>query len=459
VRGLFVGCGFNSVGIASAGGAGRALAEWIAAGGPQDDLTAVDVRRFGPLQNDVGFLRARVVETLGLHYAVPWPNREPVSGRPQRTSPLHDRLAARGALFGTRNGWERPLVFGPTDLDYTWDKPAWLEASAAEHRACRAGVAVFDQTSFSKYAVSGAGALELLQWVCAADVDVPVDACVYTPWLNERGCYEADVTVTRTGPQDFLVVSSAATTHRDLDWLDRHRRPRAQVGVRDLTEELAVLGVMGPASPDLIAPLTPAALGDDDFPFATSRRIEVGGVPLRATRMTYVGELGWELYVPVEDAALVYERLMADGRAADAGYSAIESLRLEKGYRAFGRDLLPDVTPREAGLVFATALKGGKDFLGRAALEASGPPRRRLVSFVAEDPEAMLWGGELLRRYGEPAGQVTSAAWCATVGAAAGLAWIRRTGVTAELLAEGGFSVDAGGRDVPVRVGLRAPLR
>ncbi|GAA3823248.1 FAD-dependent oxidoreductase [Nocardioides panacisoli] len=459
VRGLFVGCGFNSVGIASAGGAGRALAEWVVAGSPQDDLTAVDVRRFGPLQNDVGFLRARVVETLGLHYAIPWPNREPVSGRPQRTSPLHDRLAARGALFGTRNGWERPLVFGPAELDYTWDKPAWLAASAAEHRACRGGVAVFDQTSFSKYGISGADALELLQWVCAADVDVPVGSCVYTPWLNERGGYEADLTVTRTGPEDFLVVSSAATTHRDLDWLDRHQRPGRQVDVRDLTEELAVLGVMGPDSRDLLGSLTWAALGDEEFPFATSREIEVGGDRLRATRMTYVGELGWELYVPAGSAARVYERLMADGRAADGGYSAIESLRLEKGYRAFGRELLPDVTPREAGLVFATALSGDKEFLGRAALEAAGAPQRRLASFVAADPDVMLWGGELLRRYGEPAGQVTSAAWCATVGAATGLAWVRRGGVTAQLLEEGGFSVDAGGREVPVRLGLRAPLR
>lgn len=457
VRGLFVGCGFNSVGIASAGGAGRALAEWIVGGGPQDDLTGVDVRRFGPSQNDVGFLRERVVETLGLHYAIPWPNREPVSGRPQRMSPLHDVLAGRGALFGTRNGWERPLVYGPAELDYTWGKPAWLAASTAEHRACRSGVAVFDQTSFSKYAVRGPDALVLLQWLCAADVDVPVGGCVYTPWLNEHGGYEADVTVTRTATDAFLVVSSAATTYRDLDWLERHREPGQDVRFDDVTGDLAVLGTMGPGSRDLLSRHTSADLGEEAFPFATSQEIDVAGVRLRATRMTYVGELGWELYVPVDGAVAVHAALTEDG-ATDAGYSAIESLRLEKGYRAFGRELLPDVTPREAGLVFATALRGDKDFLGRATLAAAPRPQRRLVSLVCADPEVMLWGGELLLRGREPVGQVTSAAWGATVGSAVGLAWVRGA-VDDALLDESDFSVDVGGREVAVRLSLRAPLR
>lgn len=463
--GFFVGAGFNSVGIASAGGAGRALAEWIVAGEPQDDLVGVDVRRFAPFHADNRWLRSRVAEVLGLHYAVPWPNRELETGRPQRVSPLHDRLAAKGALFGTRMGWERPLVFGPTHLDHTWGRPAWLAASAAEQRACRSAVAIFDQTSFSKYVVAGPDALAALQWVCAADVDVPVDACVYTPMLNARGGYEADLTVTRTGPEEFLLVSSSATTVRDLDWLRR----RGGVVARDVTEDHAVLGVMGPRSRELLAELTPADLSEDGFRFATSRELWLAGSTVRATRMTYVGELGWELMVPVAAAPAVYDAIAAAGSSyglVDAGYSAIESLRLEKGYRAFGRELTPDLTPVEAGLVFATALGGDKPFLGRDALLAhrtalaDGRPRRRVVSLVVESPAPMLWGGELVLRGDDAIGQVTSAAWGETVGSCVGLALIRWDGpVTADELGGESFQVDVGGARFAVRLSLRAPLR
>ncbi len=450
LAGYFVGAGFNSVGIASAGGAGRALAEWIVAGEPQDDLVAVDIRRFAPFHGDEDWLRSRVAEVLGLHYAVPWPLREMTSGRPQRTSSLHEQNVAARAVFGTRMGWERPLVFGPADLDHTWGRPTWLDACVAEQVACRTDVAVFDQTSFSKYVVEGTDALAGLQRVCAADVDVAVGSCVYTPFLNERGGYEADLTVTRTADEAFLLVSSSATTVRDLDWLARHG-----VAARDVTEELAVLGVMGPRSPALLG------LDQETFPHATSRELTLAGVALRATRMTYVGEVGWELLVPAEAAPVVLQALR-DGGATDAGYLAIEALRLEKGYRAFGRELGPTVTPREAGLVFATALKGDKEFVGRAALEAARPARR-VVSVVLDDPEPMVWGGELLLRDGVPCGQVTSAAWGATVGAAVGLASLRLGGpvaapVTSADLARGGFEVDVAGVRHPARVTLRAPL-
>ncbi len=450
LAGYFVGAGFNSVGIASAGGAGRALAEWIVAGEPQDDLVAVDVRRFAPFHGDESWLRSRVAEVLGLHYAVPWPLRELESGRPQRTSSVHAQLAAAGAVFGARMGWERPLVFGPESLDHTWARPAWLDACATEQLACRTGVAVFDQSSFSKYVVDGPDALAGLQWVCAADVDVPVGACVYTPFLNSAAGYEADLTVTRTAAEEFLLVSSSATTVRDLDWLARHG-----VTARDVTDEHAVLGVMGPGSRELLRTLTDADL--DDFPRATSRVVDLAGVTLRATRMTYVGELGWELLVPMAEAPAVLDAVRSGG-AVDAGYLAIEALRLEKGYRAFGRELTPVVTPREAGLVFATALKGTKDFLGRPALE-SAVARRRVVSFVLEDAEPMVWGGELLLRDGEVRGQVTSAAWGATVGASVGLASLRLDGpVSSEDLARGGFEVDVAGVRHPAVVTLKAPL-
>jgi 4-methylaminobutanoate oxidase (formaldehyde-forming) len=465
--GYFVGAGFNSVGIASAGGAGRALAEWIVEGAPTMDLTGVDVRRFGPYAADETWLRSRVAEILGLHYAIPWPNREPETARDVRLSPLHGRMEAAGATFGTRNGWERPLYFGPP-LDYGWSKPAWVEHSAAEQVACRTDVAVFDQTSFSKYVVRGPAALDTLQWVCANDLDVPVGHVVYTPWLDERGRYQSDVTVTRTSDSAYLVISSAATTVRDLAWLREHTWPGADVEVVDRSEELAVLGVMGPRSRDLLTRLTDADLGDEAFPFATGRALEVAGAEVWANRMTYVGELGWELLVPDDAAGTVYDALHSAGAdlgLRDAGYSAIESLRLEKGFRAFGRELTPDYGPVEAGLVFATALDGSKDFLGRTALAAhrdrlkQGGSRRRLVSLALDDPDAMLWGGELVVRDGEPVGQVTSAAYGATVGASVGLAYVRRDqAVSSAWLAEGGFEVDVAGERIPVTATLKAPL-
>ncbi len=372
LAGYFVGAGFNSVGIASAGGAGRALAEWIVEGAPSMDLTGVDVRRFGPYAGDESWLRSRVAEILGLHYAIPWPNREPETARGVRLSPLHDRLDRAGATFGTRNGWERPLYFGPP-LDYRWSRPDWVEHSAAEQVACRTDVAVFDQTSFSKYLVRGPAALDTLQWVCAADLDVPVGHVVYTPWLDERGRYQSDVTVTRTSDAAYLVVSSAATTVRDLAWLREHTWPGAEMEVVDRSEELAVLGVMGPRSRDLLSRLTDTDLGDEAFPFATGQAIEIAGAEVWANRMTYVGELGWELLVPYDAAADVFDALHERGAGLglrDAGYSAIESLRLEKGFRAFGRELTPDYTPVEAGLVFATALDG------REGLPREDRPRR-----------------------------------------------------------------------------------
>jgi glycine cleavage system aminomethyltransferase T/glycine/D-amino acid oxidase-like deaminating enzyme len=472
LRGFFVGAGFNSVGIASAGGAGRALAEWVVEGEPTSDMVAVDLRRFAPYAGDHGWLRERVVETLGIHYAVPWPDREPETGRDVRLSPLHERLAAKGAVFGTKMGWERVNVLGATPAASSWERPWWLPASAAEQVACRTAVAVFDQTSFSKYTVRGPAALSGLQWVCAADVDVAIGHCVYTPLLNARGTYEADLTVTRTGADSFLMVSSSATTVRDLDWLRRHLAGR-DAKVEDVTDAFCVLGVMGPRARELMSRLDPATdWSEERFPFATSREVVVGGAFSRATRMTYVGELGWELIVPMAQAGAVYDALHqggADLSLTDAGYHAIESLRLEKGYRAFPRELNPDLTPVEAGLLFATALAGraasDKDFLGRTALEAhrrrlaAGGPRRRIVSFVCADPEAMLWGGELVLRDGETAGQVTSTAYGATVGASVGLALLRAEGpVREEDLTAATYEVDLAGRRLGLRTSLRAPL-
>ena len=465
---FYVAAGFNSVGIASAGGAGRALAEWIVEGEPTMDLAAVDIRRFSRLQANPAWLRSRVGEVLGLHYAIPWPNREFESGRPQRRSPVHDTLRAQGAVMGSRNGWERANVFAPAGveprLSYSWDTPEWVAWARAEQEVCRGAVAVFDQTSFSKYLVTGPGALETLQWVCSADIDGPDGWAVYTAWLNARGTYEADVTVTRLAQDQFLVVSSAATTVRDLDWLRRHVPDEAApVSFVDVTSGYAVFGVMGPNSRTLLSRLTRADLGER-FPFGYSAEIDLGRATVRATRITYVGELGWELYVPVDQAAGVYADLFASGEdlgIAPAGYYALEALRLEKGYRAFGRELTPEVGPIEAGLGFVLDRGEQADFLGQEAAErvrASGP-RRRVVSFTVGDPAAYLWGGELVLRNGEPVGQVSSAAYGATVGCSVGLALVGpREGLAdAAWVRAGEWEVDLAGQRLPLAVSLRAP--
>ncbi len=398
---------------------------------------------------------------LGLHYEIPWPNREMRTARPFRRSPVHHLLVEANANFGSKMGWERANFFAPPgespELTYTWGKPSWLPWSSAEQVACRTGVAVFDQTSFSKYVVRGPTALSDLQWVCTADVDVPVGRAVYTGMLNEHGTYESDVTVTRTSSDEFLVVASAATTERDLDHIGRHLTDSS---VTDVTSSLAVFGVMGPSSRGLLSALTPDPL---DFAFSHSRVISLGHATVRATRITYVGELGWELYVPVEFAVGVYEDLLsASADVARGGYYAIDSLRLEKGFRAFGRELTPDHNPVEAGLLFACKLKTDIDFLGRSAVESAreAGPRRRLVSFVVSSAEPMLWGGELVLRDGVPAGQVTSAAWGETVGACVGLAYLWSSDdsvVSREWIDSGAFEVDVGGSRHPVSVSLRPP--
>jgi heterotetrameric sarcosine oxidase gamma subunit len=464
---FFVGAGFNSVGIATAGGAGRALAEWIINGSPTSDLTGVDIRRFAAFNGNNLWLHDRVAEVLGLHYEIPWPNREMTTARPFRRSPVHHLLEAANANFGSKMGWERANFFAPNGaeptIEYTWSKPNWLQWSAAEQTNTRTNVTVFDQTSFSKYLMVGSDAEAALQWLCTADVGVEVGKSVYTGMLNERGTYESDVTVTRTGADEFLIISSAATTERDKDHIRKSMPAGTNASLVDVTSSYAVFGVMGPRSRDLLATLTTADLSDTAFPFSTSRQISLGYATVRATRITYVGELGWELYVPAEFAVGVYEDLQRAGArfgAAPGGYYAIESLRLEKGYRAFGRELTPSENPVEAGLLFACKLTTDIAFLGREAVEkarAEGP-RRKLVGFRVDGPDAMLWGGELVMRDGAVAGQVTSAAWGQSIGSCVGLAYVRAADgsiINADWVKAGSYEVNVGGRLYPISVSLR----
>jgi glycine cleavage system aminomethyltransferase T/glycine/D-amino acid oxidase-like deaminating enzyme len=470
LRGFFVAAGFNSVGIATAGGAGRALAEWIVGGEPTSDVTAMDIRRFAAFNGNNRWLHDRVGEILGLHYEVPWPGRELETARPFRRSPVHHLLAASGACFGSKMGWERANVFAPPGeppvIDYAWDKPRWLAWSAAEQAATRTAVGLFDQTSFGKLLVKGPDAERLLQRLCTADLAVAAGRVVYTGLLNRRGGYEADVTITRTSATEYLLVTGSASVVRDLDWLERHIQPDERVVAVDVTSSYAVFGVMGPAARDLLQGLSRADLAHDAFPFATSRLIDLGYSTVRATRITYVGELGWELYVPTEFAVGVYEQLRDAGRPhglVEAGYSTINSLRLEKGYRAFGADIGPDENPVEAGLLFTCKLATDLDFIGRAAVEKakSDGPRRRLVSLVVDDPDTMLWGSELVLRDGVAVGQVRSAAWGESVGASVALALLARPDgepVRPDYLRAGSYAVDVGGDVRPASLHLRAPF-
>ena len=470
VRNFFVAAGLNSVGIATAGGAGRALAEWIVGGTPAMDLTAVDIRRFAHFNGNNQWLHDRVAEILGLHYEIPWPNREMRTARPFRRSPVYHLLEEANANFGSRMGWERANFFAPPgeapEIEYSWEKQNWLPWSAAEQRGTREAVAVFDQTSFSKFLLTGPDAESVLQWLCTADIAVPPGKTVYTGMLNERGTYESDVTLTRLSRDEYLIVSSAATTVRDADHIRRHIRADQRATLVDVTSHYAVFGVMGPKSRELLSRLTRADLRDEAFPFGTSQQIDLGYSTVRATRITYVGELGWELYVPAEFAVGVYEDLMRAGAglgAVNGGYYAIESMRLEKGYRAFGRELTPDYNPVEAGLLFTCKLKTDIPFLGREAVEkakAEGP-RNRLVCFTVASPDPMLWGGELVLRDGAAAGQVTSAGWGEALGRCVGLAylWDPDGGpIDARWISEGSYEVSVGGDRHPVAVTTKPPF-
>ncbi len=469
LKGFFVGAGFNSMGIASSGGAGMALAEWIIAGEPTLDLWPVDIRRFANFHGNDTWLRDRVAETLGLHYKMVWPQREAESGRPFRRSPLYDRLKDRGAWFGNKMGWDRPNWFaGPgktPDMQYGWGRGAWFHAVASEHKATREAVTVVDETSFGKFLFQGRDAAKALQLLCTNDIDVPVGRTVYTGLLNNRGTYESDLTLARLAPDKFMVITGSAQVTRDADWITKHVDPDAHVTLTDVTGGWTVLSVMGPNSRKLLQKVSKADFSNEAFPFATIREIGVGYATVLASRRTYMGELGWELYTPAEFAVTVFEALHAAGEEfglRDAGYYAVESLRLEKAYRAWGRELTPDDTPWQAGLGWAVKLDKVGGFLGRQALvdARAKPLTRRMVSVLLEDREPLLWGGEALLREGRPVGDLTSAGYGHTVGASVGLGYVRREdseAIDTAWLELGNFEVDLAGKRLKAKVSLRPP--
>ncbi len=470
VRNLFVAAGFNSTGIASAGGAGWAMADWIVSGEPQLDLWPVDIRRFAEFNSNEIWLRDRVSEVLGLHYMMPWPNRELETARPFRRSPLFDRLDAKGVIWGSKMGWERPNVFVPkgetAEIEYNWDRQNWFDWHCQEQHAARNGVCIFDMSSFAKFLIQGDDAEAELNRLCANDISVQPGTSVYTGLLNARGGYESDVTVARLSQTEFLMLSGTAQAVRDPEWIRRNLRPRSAAFLTDVTSAYSVVSVMGPRSRMLLSRVSGADLGDERFPFAAVRAINIGYARVLACRRTYVGALGWELYVPTEFAAGVYDKLFDAGTEfglRDGGYYAIEGMRLEKGYRAWGRELTPDYNPYEAGLGFAAKLGKGCDFIGRSALlEARGqPPKQRCLSFVAVPADAPLaHGGEAILVDGRPVGEVTSAAFGASLDRLVMLGYVATGGdvVNDAWIGERQFKVDIAGVAIPITATARAPF-
>ncbi len=464
LRRFYVGAGFNAFGIASAGGAGRALAEWIAGDAPPMDLWPVDIRRFGQPHRDTDWVRTRTREAYAKHYTMAWPFEEHQSARPRRLSPLYPLLVEQGAVFGEKLGWERPNWFAPPGVDardvYSYGRQNWFAQVGEEHRACRERVALFDQTSFAKYELRGPGAEAALQWLCASDVGKAPGGVTYTQMLNAKGGIECDLSVTRLSEDHFYIVTGTGFATHDLDWIARHLPEGCNATLEDVTANFTVLALMGPRSREVLATVTAEDVSDAAFPFARYREIHVAGCSLRAMRISYVGELGWELHVPVADARTVYAALMDAGKAAgiaNAGYRAIESLRLEKGMRAWGSDIGPDHTPLEAGLGWAVKLRQNIPFLGSEALlrQAASPLGKRLATFSVDNEDVVLLGRETLYRNGERVGWLASAGWGYTLRTNIGMGYVRHAGgVSEEWLRAGSYELEVASTRLPCRLGL-----
>ena len=452
VQGFYVGAGFNAFGIAAGGGAGKMLAEWMVGGDAPMDLWPVDIRRFGPVHADLDWVRKRTLEMYGKHYTIAWPSEEHRSGRPFRTSPLYERLRQQGAVFGEKLGWERPNWFASPGEDqadvYSMGRPNWFDAVAREHQATRERVALFDQTSFAKFRMTGPDARQALEWICANHVDKPVGSLVYTQMLNARGGIECDLTLARLAEDDFYIVTGTGFATHDFDWISRNIPAALDAQLTDVTSSNAVLALMGPCARQVLQAVTGEDVSNVGFPFGQARRISIAGAPVLALRVTYVGELGWELHVPTEFAAIVYEALMSAGEAlgiCNSGYRAIETLRLEKGYRAWGSDLGPDHTPLEAGLGWAVKLKGKTPFLGRDALEVqkAGRLRKMLCTFTVDDPGVVLLGRETIYRDGVRVGWLSSGGFGHTVGKPIGMGYVRNAdGVDRDYLLSGSYALE-----------------
>jgi sarcosine dehydrogenase len=470
VRNFFVGAGFNAFGIASGGGAGMALAEWVAKGEPPFDLWPVDIRRFGAAHHDTAWVRARTYEAYAKHYAMAWPLEEMKSARPLRRSPLYDRLKAAGACFGEKLGWERPNWFAADDETpedhYSYDRKnwSWFKAVGREHKACREAAVLFDQSSFAKFVVTGRDAERALQWLCANDISKPPGHLTYTQMLNKHGGIEADLTVARLSQETFYIVTGTGFATHDFHHIHRQLpQDITDLKLSDVTALYSTLVLMGPRVREILQALTDTDLSNDAFPFGQLRNMFLAQCPVTAMRITYVGELGYELHCSVEFAATLYDALMKVGAPSglrNAGYRAIESLRLEKGYRAWGSDIGPDHSPLVAGLGWAVKWKKDISFLGKEAIleQVKKPLPRLFAGFRIDDPAVMLLGRETIYRNGEKVGWLSSAGWGYTLGANLGYGYVRHNeGVDANFVLSGTYELEIASERIKAVAFLKPP--
>ena len=466
MRNVFIGAGFNAFGIASGGGAGMALAEWVANGQPPYDLWAVDIRRFGRPHTDIEWVRARTLEAYGKHYTMAWPSEEHDSGRPCRRSPLYDTLKNAGAVFGEKLGWERPNWFAepgeePRDI-YTFGRPNWHGPVGREHKAAREAAVLFDQTSFAKFHLQGPDAEDALQWIAANRVDKSVGSIVYTQMLNDQGGIECDLTCVRTGHDSYYIVTGTGYATHDFDWIKRNIPKGLNAQLVDVTSSNAVLSLFGPKARDILAAVAKDDVSNTGHPFASAKQVGIAGCPVLAMRITYVGELGWELHLPTEYAATVYDALHAAGAEhglRNAGYRAIETLRLEKGYRAWSSDIGPDHTPDEAGLGWAVKMRSNIQFKGRDAIAAQREAgvKKMLASFTT-DANTILSGRETIYRNGDRCGWLSSGGFGHSLNKSIGMGYVRADHVIdRDYVLNGDYELEVATLRVPAKVTL-APL-
>jgi len=465
LRGFFVAAGFNSLGILSGGGAGFVMAHWIVHGHAPMDVWSVNIRRTHAWQNNPRYLADRIVESLGIGYQDHWPFRQWETARGVKKGILHERLAAAGACFGESAGWERPNWYAHPGqaprYQYGWGRQNWFENNAEEHRAVRGQVGLFEQSSFAKFLVQGRDAEAALNRIATADCRVPVGKVVYTQFLNERGGIEADVSVSRLAPERYLIVTAAFTATHVLAWLTEHIDPQLHCVVTDVSDAWSMLNIQGPRSRQLLSQVSTADWSNASFPFASLKQVQIGYQSALALRLSYVGELGWEIYIPAPFTAGIYDALIEAGAQfglRHCGYHTLNSLRIEKAYREWGHDIGPDDTPLDAGLAFTCAWDKPGGFIGRDALAGarSAPRKRRLVQFLLEDPEPMLYHDEPILLRGKRVGLISSGMYGHTLGGAVGLGYVAGPdGVADELIGGGGFELLIGDRPVPARASLR----
>jgi 4-methylaminobutanoate oxidase (formaldehyde-forming) len=462
----YVAAGFNSLGILLGGGAGRVMAQWIVDGLPDVDVSEIDISRMLPFENNPTYLKNRTVEMLGFMFKEPFPNRVPESARNARKSAFHDRLAELGAYFSVYAGWEYPAWFAPQGVEpkveYSWGRQNWFEYSAAEHRAAREGVSVMDYSVMGKVLMQGKDAEGVLNRICANNVAVPAGRTVYTQWLNERGRIEADLTVTRLAEDKFLILSGDGTLTQVQAWLRRNTPPGAHASFTNITSAYSVLNIQGPKSREFLSQVTHADLSNESFPFLSMQEIDIGYAPVIAIRITYVGELGWELYIPTEFSLHVFDTLVEAGQdfgLKHIGLQALDTLRLEKAYRDYGNDIDNLDTPLEVGLSFFVDFDKPGGFIGKDALLARKEAglEYRLVQFLLEDPEPLVHYGEPIFRDGERVGYIMSGGYGHTLGAAVGVGPVENLhGIaTPDFIHDGAYEIEIAGKRYPARASLK----